>query len=71
MKTLELRFENEMGKVSTLSITEPSEPVDPLLVSAAMDEIIANSVFTSPGGDFVKKVDARIVERKVEQIEVN
>lgn len=68
MKTLELRFENEDGKVSTLRIEEPREPVDPLLVSAAMDEIIQQNVFTSSSGMFTTKKDARIVERNVEEI---
>lgn len=71
MKTLELRFENEMGKVTTLSIDEPKEPVVPAEVAAVMDDIIANDVFTSSGGSFTEKIDARIVARSVENISFN
>lgn len=71
MKKLELRFENELGKVTTLVVDDLAEPVDPLQVSAAMDEIIASDVFNSSGGSYIAKKDARIVERTVEEIHFN
>ena len=68
MKKLELRFENEEGKITTLVVDDLSEPINPVQVAAAMDEIIASDVFTSSGGSYVAKKDARIVERTVEEI---
>lgn len=62
-KTLELKFKNVEGKIATVSIDDPVEPVDAAVVSAAMDTILLQNVFTSSGGDFVAKASARIVER--------
>ena len=70
MKTLELRFENEEGKIVTISLDSPVEPADPIAVSAAMDEIISQNAFESSGGELVGKVSARIVERNVTEIEL-
>lgn len=71
MKRLELLFENEEGRTVTFSLDEPVEPVDPEAVSAAMDEVLAQNVFESNGGELVKKKGARIVERYVTDIEID
>ncbi len=68
-KKLELRFVNSEDKVVTIALEAPIEPVDPLQVEQAMDEILAQNVFTSSGGDLVGKRVARIVERNVTDIE--
>jgi len=68
MRKLELRFENEVGKITTLVVDDLAEPINPVQVAAAMDEIIASDVFTSSGGSYIAKKDARIVERTVEEI---
>lgn len=70
MKKLEMRFENQEGKVVTYSIDYPNEPVDPAAVNAAMDEVIAQDAFTSSGGNLVGKRSARVVEQIVEDIEI-
>lgn len=70
-KTLEMRFKNEEGKNATISVDEPIEPVDPAAVSAAMDAILASNAFFTNGGDLVSKVDARVVERNVEEVELD
>ncbi|GAB3805792.1 DUF2922 domain-containing protein [Virgibacillus kimchii] len=70
-KRLELRFENYDGRTVTYSLDNPIEPVDPEAVNAAMDEIINQDTFTSSGGDLVAKMSARLVERTVEEIELN
>lgn len=70
MKRLELIFENEEGKNVTYTLDNPIEPVDPAAVNEAMDEIIAQDVFYSKGGDIVAKKAARIVERNVMDIEI-
>ncbi|SES88851.1 Protein of unknown function [Oceanobacillus limi] len=70
MKKLELKFENEDGKIVTYSLDKPIEPVDSDQVNAAMDEIILQNPFTSSGGDLVTKKSARVVERIVQEIEL-
>ncbi|MEF2293403.1 DUF2922 domain-containing protein [Virgibacillus dokdonensis] len=70
MKKLELKFTNEDGKTVNYSIDQPVEPVDTATVNAAMDEILQQNAFTSSGGDLVAKKSARIVERIVEEVEM-
>lgn len=70
MRALELNFENEQAKTVKIAIDYPVEPVDPVEISAVMDEIIAANVFTSSGGEFIMKKSARITERIVEPIEL-
>lgn len=62
-KRLELQFIDSVNKTITISIEEPIEPVDALAVSAAMDTIIAQNIFKTPGGDLVSKKGARVVTR--------
>ena len=70
MKTLELRFINEEGRTIMLGVPSPVEPIDPVLVSQVMDEIIEANVFTSTGGNYIGKMSARVVERTVEEVEL-
>lgn len=70
MKKLELKFNNEEGKIVTISLDNPVEPADPVAVSTAMDQIIAQNLFFSSGGDLVSKASARIVDRLVEDIQL-
>ena len=69
-KTLVLQFVNTMNKTSTLSIENPIEPVDPVKVNAAMDQIIAANVFITSGGELMTKKGAYVVERNVDDIEL-
>ncbi|WP_404455430.1 DUF2922 domain-containing protein [Virgibacillus necropolis] len=69
-KKLEMKFENQDGKVVTYTLDSPVEPVDAIAVQAAMDEIITQNAFTSSGGDLVAVKSARIVERNVLDIEL-
>jgi hypothetical protein len=70
MKKLELIFENEDGKNVTYALDNPVDPADADMVKAAMDEVIAQDIFTSAGGAMVKVKSARIVERNVTDIEL-
>lgn len=70
MKRLELRFLNEDGGIVSLTIDDPIEPANPQAINAVMDEILAQNVFVSNGGEFVEKHSARIVERNVQEIEL-
>lgn len=70
MKRIELLFKNEEGNNVTISLDDPIEPVNPDTVGKVMDEIIAQNVFSSSGGDLVSKHAARVVERNVTEIEI-
>lgn len=70
MKKLELQFKNEGDRTVTLSLDNPIEPVDPVAVNAAMDNILQQDVFTSASGDLVSKHAARVVERTVTEVEI-
>jgi hypothetical protein len=64
-KTLELLFVTENGKQARLSIEQPIEPIDPVAVKAAMEQIIASNTFYSTNGNFSAVGGARLVERNV------
>ncbi|WP_419883620.1 DUF2922 domain-containing protein [Peribacillus sp. B-H-3] len=70
-KTLELLFATLQGKTAVLSIDDPKEPVDLAKVKQAMDQIITLNVFTSRTGDYISKKGARVVERNVDDYEMN
>lgn len=69
-KRLELLFLNEGGKNVTISVDDPKEPVDALAVSEAMDAILLHNAFVSPQGNLVQKRGARVVERKVDTVNI-
>ena len=70
MKTLELKFANELDKIVTISLDVPVEPADPAMINSAMDTIIEQNIFASSGGNLVSKKSARIVERNVTDVEL-
>ncbi|MFD0049056.1 DUF2922 domain-containing protein [Actinomycetes bacterium NPDC127524] len=70
-KTLELLFTTLQGKTAVLSIDDPKEPVDMAKVKQAMDQFITLNVFTSRTGDYISKKGARVVERNVDDYEMN
>jgi hypothetical protein len=69
-KKIELIFKNEAGKNVTLSLDNPTEPVNPALVAQVMEQVIAEQAFVSSGGALVSKYAARIVERNVTDIQI-
>lgn len=70
MRQLQLRFQNEEGRMVSFTLDAPKEPVDVSEVNEAMDEILDTNAFTSTGGDLVSKHSARIVERTVDEIAI-
>ena len=64
-KSLELTFVTDTGKLSRLSIDNPKEPIDPVAVKQAMDQIIAANVFETMNGDLASAKEARVIERHV------
>lgn len=67
-KQLNLRFLNESGKIVTISVNDPVEPVDGTAASQAMDTILAQNAFVSSGGKLVSKKDARLVEHNITDV---
>ncbi|MCJ8010102.1 DUF2922 domain-containing protein [Lederbergia wuyishanensis] len=72
MKVLELNFLSAEGKTSKLTVDKPLEPVNPAQVKEAMENIIASNVFLDTDGNpFVEAKSARLVERNVEEIDID
>lgn len=69
-KVLELIFKNEQDKTVRITLQAPVEPVESGEVVTAMDEIIAENIFFSSGGDWIEKAGARLVSRTVEDIDI-
>ncbi|WP_088102433.1 DUF2922 domain-containing protein [Halalkalibacter urbisdiaboli] len=67
-KKLELLFENTEGRLVTISLDDPVEPVNGSEVQTVMSTIIENAAFLSSGGEIETIRGARIVERNVEDI---
>ena len=70
-KSLELTFVTNMGKQARISIDNPKEPVDPVAVKLAMEEILAANILESSIGSFAEVKGARVVERNVTEYEIS
>jgi hypothetical protein len=60
---LEMVFRNQAGYLVTISVIDPRPDITAGEVETVMDTIIAQNIFTSPSGDLVQKVEARVIER--------
>lgn len=69
-KSLELTFVTNMGKQARISIDNPKEPVDPVAVKLAMEEILAANIFQSANGALAEIKGARVVERNITEYEI-
>lgn len=69
-KRLELLFIDEGGKNVTISVDDPKEPINALQLTEAMDEILLHNAFVSAQGYLVQKRGARVVDRKVETVDI-
>ncbi|PPA70795.1 DUF2922 domain-containing protein [Jeotgalibacillus proteolyticus] len=69
-KSLEIQFQTEEGATSTLSVESPKEPIDPAVVKAAMESIIAGNAFITPSGALTGIKGARVVMRGTEAVEL-
>lgn len=68
-KRLELRFATSEGKSRVLGINQPALDLEPEVVEAAMEEIIAQDMFELEGVKlYTKSIGARYVTRTVEDI---
>ncbi|MGJ7919742.1 DUF2922 domain-containing protein [Neobacillus sp. LXY-4] len=69
-KTLELLFVTDIGKSARISIEQPVEPIDPVQVKLAMEQIIASTAFFTANGNLAAVSGARVVERNVTDYEL-
>lgn len=69
-KTLELQFVTDNGKVARVTLDNPKEPIDQLVVKQSMDEIIAAGAFYTVNGNFVSSQGARVIERTITDYEI-
>lgn len=68
-KTLELTFLTNLDKLARISIEAPIEPLEPDVVRAAMEQMVAADVFQGSNGSYVDVKEARLVERTVTSYE--
>ncbi|NMD69248.1 DUF2922 domain-containing protein [Bacillus sp. DNRA2] len=69
-KTLELVFVTDIGKSAKLSFESPIEPIDPVAVKQAMEQIIATDAFYTANGNLAQISGARVVDRNVTEYEL-
>lgn len=69
-KSLSMTFLNDKGKKSSITLNNVKEDVTEAEVKAAMDVILAKSIFTSGGLDLKSKDSAHIVERNSSSLAV-
>ncbi|WP_066073552.1 DUF2922 domain-containing protein [Neobacillus soli] len=69
-KTLELQFGTEFGKTASISVDNPKEPINEVLVKQSMEQIIASGVFTTANGKLAAVKGARVIDRNVTDYEL-
>lgn len=69
-KQLEMQFVTEIGQTTNISLDAPKEPIDPVAVKAAMDEVIVSDAFYSAKGKLVSAKGARVIDRNVTEYEI-
>ncbi|MBS4535796.1 DUF2922 domain-containing protein [Clostridium sp. D2Q-14] len=67
-KKIELIFKNQKDRTTRISIDNPKEDLTEAEVQVAMDNIIAENIFDTSGGDLVSISGARIVTTQIEDI---
>lgn len=66
---LELAFLDSLNKVTRISLDDPRTDLVPSEIQSAMENIIAQNIFTSKDGDFVAVSGARVITTNVNEIE--
>ncbi|WP_294373022.1 DUF2922 domain-containing protein [uncultured Clostridium sp.] len=67
---LTLTFLTETGTKSSLTINGVKDSITQDEANSLMDTIITNDIFTSKGGSFVGKSEAKLTERKITKYEI-
>lgn len=60
-QVLKMEFKNAAGGKMTITVDNPKATLTPAEVTQAMNDIIAQNIFTSTGGDLVEALGAIIV----------
>lgn len=68
-KTLELVFNAEMGEVK-ITVRNPKESLTPQEIKAAMDDMVASSVFATGKGRLISPKVARFIDRTIEEVQL-
>jgi hypothetical protein len=68
---LEMVFQNEAGRRSTISVYNVRDDVTEVDVQAAMDAIVSKNIFTTSGGDISAIESARIISTEITEIQVS
>lgn len=69
-KTLELQFVTEFGKPARITIDNPKEPIDEVVVKQSMDTLVASGIFNTTNGNLASSKGARVIERNVTDYEL-
>ncbi|WP_313803676.1 DUF2922 domain-containing protein [Cytobacillus sp.] len=69
-KSLELSFLTAAGKLSKLSVDNPTEPINPVAIKEAMEQIISANIIQTMNGELVAAESARVIERNVTDYEL-
>ena len=68
-KSLQLVFKNASGNTKLITISNPKDDLTKAQTDEAMQKIIAANVFKTVGGDLTQAVEARVVNRNVQELE--
>lgn len=69
-KTLELQFVTEFGKTARITLDNPKEPIDQIVVKQSMDLVVASGIFTTASGNLATAKSARVIDRNVTDYEL-
>lgn len=70
VKTLQMVFQNQIGKNVSISIGEVKDSVTSEEIKTLMELIVAKNIFESTGGDLTTIMSADIVTRDVQEMPV-
>ena len=68
--TLQMVFQNQLGRNVAINIPEVREDVTPEEIKTLMELILAKNIFDSTGGNLVALMEANLVSREVQEISV-
>jgi hypothetical protein len=68
--TLQMVFQNQLGRNVAINIPEVREDVSPEEIKTLMELILAKNIFDSTGGNLVALMEANLVSREVQEISV-
>ena len=69
-KTLELQFVTEFGKIARITVDNPKEPIDEVVIKQSMDSVVAAGIFNTANGNLASAKGARLIDRNVTDYEL-